>query len=115
MKKKLILAGIVVLVSSWVLIAQNTAPAPGQEGQPAAPPKAAIEGTVTRAGSGQPLKGVRVTVQKTDAAGTGGRAGNRGQAGAGATGLGALGDLIAAFTGGRGNQTVATTDSAGHF
>jgi len=100
MKKKLLLAGVVFLVSSWVLIAQNAPPAPSQQGQPVAPPKASIEGTVTRSGSGLPLKGVQITIQRADTAAVGGRAGNRGQAGASAAGLGALGDLIAAFTGG---------------
>jgi hypothetical protein len=115
MTRKLFPLAAAILASSLILIAQNPSQSPQQ---PVAPPKAAIEGTVTRAGSGQPLKGVQVTVQKSDAAGAGttGRGGNRGAAGAGAAGIGALGDLLNAFAGGgRGNRTVVTTDSAGHF
>jgi len=59
MRNKPLLAVSAIILSSLISIAQNPSPSPQQ---PAAAPKAAIEGTVTRAGSGQPLKGVQVTV-----------------------------------------------------
>jgi|GEM_PF-4897130 len=118
MTHKLLFIAAIVFISAVVLAGQNPAPATQPPAQPQAPaaPKATIEGTVVRSGSGQPLKGVQITVQRTDSTGAAGRGGNRGAAANAPAGLGALGDLFNTIVGGaRGGSTTVSTDAAGHF
>src|SRR2546423_464168 len=99
MTHKFIFIAAVVFISGVVIAGQNPAPTtqqPAQAQTPAAP-KSTIEGTVVRSGTGQPLKGVQITVQRTDSTGTAGRGGNRGAPANAAAGLGALGDLLSSI------------------
>lgn len=107
-----------VLIFGILTAAQTPAlPAQQQTAQTAAAaaPKSGIEGTVVRSGSGQPLKGVQITVQRTDTTAAAGRGGRGAQPNA-AAGLGALGDLLGTIVASAtGASTSVSTDASGHF